>query len=237
MKTVTDTNVFQELPVHERRQWYIPESVTTVFPIEDNGEKLVLLQDLIRDAGVQMVFAPVNPDNEQLHMREGAAWRLVEVAKELAQRSDGIYALKITDAFRPLALQRKYFTEITEQIQEKEGLTGQALWERVTEFVADPELCPPHSTGGATDLTITNLTTGEDLDMGTSVDTVDDRSNTWTEDISDEAKANRQLLWEVMTGHGFVNLASEWWHYSFGDQYWAIFTNQSAAIYGSRESV
>lgn len=210
--------------------------MTTAFAIDDNGEPIVSLQDVAAKCGVEMVFAAVNPDNPELHMRAGAADRLMKAAQELEQRQVN-YRLKISDAFRPLALQRKYFDEITEEMREKEGLEGKALWERVTQFIADPDLCPPHSTGGAVDLTIVDAASGEEIDMGTGLDCVDDRSNTWTDDVSMEAKANRQLLWEVMTGQGFVNLTSEWWHYSFGDQYWAIFTSQSAAIYGSRESV
>ena len=48
------------------------------------------------------------------------------------------------------------------------------------------------------------------------------------------ASANRQLLLSSMRAVGFVNYSHEWWHYSYGDRYWAFRTNAPAAIYGGR---
>ena len=71
--------------------------------------------------------------------------------------------------------------------------------------------------------------------MGTPVDAIDDRANTWHADLTEAQKHNRQLLWQAMIDQGFVNLASEWWHYSYGDSYWAAFQSESHAIYNSVE--
>lgn len=46
---------------------------------------------------------------------------------------------------------------------------------------------------------------------------------------------NRRLLLEVLEEVGFVNYEEEWWHVSYGDQYWAQKTGQSEAIYASVE--
>ena len=35
------------------------------------------------------------------------------------------------------------------------------------------------------------------------------------------ARTNRRILYWSMTGQGFTNLASEWWHYDWGTQLWA----------------
>jgi D-alanyl-D-alanine dipeptidase len=35
-----------------------------------------------------------------------------------------------------------------------------------------------------------------------------------------------------MTGAGFVNYPYEWWHYSYGDRYWAFVKGTRPAIYG-----
>nr|WP_249190190.1 M15 family metallopeptidase [Burkholderia sp. AU32357] len=35
-----------------------------------------------------------------------------------------------------------------------------------------------------------------------------------------------------LTRVGFTNYPSEWWHWSFGDRYWAVMQNESHAIYG-----
>ncbi|GAB3977862.1 hypothetical protein GCM10029978_068930 [Actinoallomurus acanthiterrae] len=50
--------------------------------------------------------------------------------------------------------------------------------------------------------------------------------------VSSAARANRDLLADVMTAVGFVNYPTEWWHWSFGDRYWAVATGGKSAIYG-----
>jgi D-alanyl-D-alanine dipeptidase len=51
--------------------------------------------------------------------------------------------------------------------------------------------------------------------------------------------ANRELLNRVMSGAGFHRLTHEWWHFSYGDQMWALLESMRtghdiAAVYGER---
>ena len=46
------------------------------------------------------------------------------------------------------------------------------------------------------------------------------------------ARANRELLAQVLRGVGLVNYPTEWWHWSYGDRYWALMTGATAAVYG-----
>ena len=46
-------------------------------------------------------------------------------------------------------------------------------------------------------------------------------------------KKNRKFLVNIMQKHDFVNLESEWWHWSYGDKYWAAKKNRKFAIYSS----
>lgn len=71
-----------------------------------------------------------------------------------------------------------------------------------------------HSRGSALDLTLVNKETGMELDMGSRFDYFDDLSHTDHPSISDEQKANRLLLKNLMEKHGFKNFYKEWWHYS-----------------------
>jgi D-alanyl-D-alanine dipeptidase len=50
--------------------------------------------------------------------------------------------------------------------------------------------------------------------------------------LGQEARQNRILLLEAMESTGFVNYPHEWWHFSYGDRYWAYVKGQPAAIYG-----
>ena len=90
-------------------------------------------------------------------------------------------------------------------------------YQEASKYVAPPEIIPPHSTGGAVDLTLV----GEDekeIDMGTRLNADPEESNnacfTLAANISDSARTNRQLLINTMSKSGFVNYPTEWWHWS-----------------------
>lgn len=51
--------------------------------------------------------------------------------------------------------------------------------------------------------------------------------------ISKTARQNRQLMIEVLEKEGFVNYPAEWWHWSYGDRYWAFVKKEPFAFYES----
>jgi len=53
------------------------------------------------------------------------------------------------------------------------------------------------------------------VDMGTGFDCFDTLAHTDDPRIAGEQRANRQLLKGTLEGLGFVNLAEEWWHYTY----------------------
>jgi zinc D-Ala-D-Ala dipeptidase len=77
-----------------------------------------------------------------------------------------------------------------------------------------------HSRGSTVDLTLIDLASGDELDMGTPWDLFDPRS--WPSDtsVSAAAQANRRALRDVMVAHGFRPLREEWWHFTLeGEPY------------------
>ena len=128
-------------------------------------------------------------------LREPAARALVAAQEELAGKG---LALKVFDAYRPY--------RVTE-----------AMWEpiRNPDFVADPAKGSRHNRGAAVDVTLIRRDSGQELPMPTPYDDFTPAAaHAWT-DLPAEALANRALLREVMTRHGFEPLPSEWWHYDF----------------------
>ncbi len=71
-----------------------------------------------------------------------------------------------------------------------------------------------HSRGSTVDLTIVDLASGEELDMGTPWDFFDLRSWGASTDVTAEQRANRALLRSTMTKHGFSPITTEWWHFT-----------------------
>jgi D-alanyl-D-alanine dipeptidase len=111
------------------------------------------------------------------------------------------------------------------------------VMELAKKFVSFPSKDPfkpfVHSTGGAIDLTIINEN-NEELNMGTEFDDFTDMAATdfFENSFNDEIKKNRRLLFGILTKVGFTNLPSEWWHYDYGDSFWAA-TNRYAESYYS----
>jgi D-alanyl-D-alanine dipeptidase len=70
-----------------------------------------------------------------------------------------------------------------------------------------------HNLGLAVDLTLVNLDTGAELDMGTPFDTFAESAH--TANASGQVAMNRQRLVRVMESEGFSNYDQEWWHFSY----------------------
>lgn len=99
------------------------------------------------------------------------------------------------------------------------------------------ENIPPHSTGGAIDVYLID-NHGNPVDMGILIkDWMKDKdgslSLTFSNKISAEAKKNRDIMSKALLAVGFVNYPTEYWHWSYGDRYWAYHKNELHAVYGS----
>ena len=150
------------------------------------------------------------------------------------------YKFKILDAWRPFALQKELYDVYTDKIIKMFHLqecNEQQRNDIIKKFVSPPvENCfipPVHTTGGAIDLTLIDQD-GKELSMGTGFDEFTDRTYTdYYEGTNEtEVRNNRRLLFHIMTSSGFTNLPSEWWHYDYGDRYWAYYTKQPAIYSG-----
>ena len=110
--------------------------------------------------------------------------------------------------------------------------TETELYELTCQFVAPIEVAG-HTTGGAIDLTL--LKDGKEIEMGSGFNETpiapQNLTYTYSKSISETAKKNRQILIQSMEQVGFINYPPEWWHWSYGDRYWA-FMKHCEAIYG-----
>jgi len=75
-----------------------------------------------------------------------------------------------------------------------------------------------HSRGSTVDLTLAYWETGEEVDMGSPYDMLDEISHFSSSKISKEQAANRKLLKTVMVKHGFKAYSKEWWHFTLNNE-------------------
>ena len=129
-----------------------------------------------------------------------------------------------------MSAQKKIYSQVFEELKSKNpDLSDKNLEKETDKFVANPKIVPFHTTGGAVDLTLADAE-GNELDLGIPLNTISDKSFTNSQDISKEAKRNRNILIETMKDAGFVNYPLEFWHWSYGDRYWAA-KNKTTSIY------
>lgn len=180
---------------------------------------------------------------EQLFVRRSVGEKLSAVNARLAGAGLELY---LFDAWRPQAVQR-YFHDVwfPDWLRQRAPhLDGAELTEEVEKYWAAPTSTAaspsPHSTGGAVDLTLRYIATRQPLFMGGLFDDVTE--DAWTDSFElrpvismsdEEARANRRLLYWVMSEAGFANNPTEWWHYSWGDQMWARLGGHPAAVFGA----
>ncbi len=75
-----------------------------------------------------------------------------------------------------------------------------------------------HTKGSTVDVTLIDLTTKKELDMGSNFDFFGTASWVSYSDISETQKKNRNLLQSIMLNNGFKNYPKEWWHFTLRDE-------------------
>jgi len=200
----------------------IIESGQILVPISAEHKKLVIDHEV--ELGYQNEFVA----------REEVANRLIQAASLLPA---DIY-LSVKETYRPKEFQEFIFTRRANRLSklpEHSQKSELEIHELTSQFIAPPEVAG-HPTGGAVDVSLINVD-GNELDLGCKYDEDEDTSNgkcfSFSTNISREAKQNRKALFDCMKQAGFVNYPFEWWHWSYGDKYWAAVNGASNAIYGA----
>jgi D-alanyl-D-alanine dipeptidase len=199
-------------------------------PVEESGEALVDVR------GSLLVDDRKHHDSQgaEVHLRRGVLDRLLRAQALLPK---GLRLLFV-EGYRPPALQYRYFEEYAGELRaDHPDWPADRIRTAASRYVSPPEIAP-HSAGAAVDLTLADAD-GRELDLGTEMNASPEESDgacyTAAAHITDEARTHRAILGEALGGAGLVNYPTEWWHWSYGDRYWALATGAPAALYGPRE--
>ncbi|WUJ74641.1 M15 family metallopeptidase [Kribbella soli] len=142
--------------------------------------------------------------------------------------------LHVVEGLRPIESQQEIYDGYRAELERLHpGISDHDVHVLASRFVSPVEVAP-HVAGAAVDLTLVGA--HGQLDLGTPIDATPEQSNGAcffaATNISREARTNRALLADVLTAAGLVNYPTEWWHWSYGDRYWAHTENHPAALYG-----
>ena len=145
-----------------------------------------------------------------------AARALKEAANELNVQG---YRFKIFDAYRPvMAVKHFVLWGIEDQdVRMKPffypDLEKQELFAKG--YIASRS---SHSRGSTVDLTLLDMKSGKEVDMGSPFDYFSEASHPDYRGITQEQFDNRMILQSVMIRNGFVPMDCEWWHFTLANE-------------------
>ncbi len=145
-----------------------------------------------------------------------AARALKAVSNEMFVRG---YRLKVFDAYRPV-MAVKHF--ILWGIEDEDIRMKPYFYPEIEKqdtfrlgYIAKQS---SHSRGSAIDLTLLDMKTGKELDMGSPFDRFSEVSHPDYRGITDQQYENRMILQHTMVRNGFVPYECEWWHFMLKDE-------------------
>ena len=149
-------------------------------------------------------------------MTKDAARALKAVSNKAAVMG---YRLKVFDAYRPARAVRHFVLWGLEDLDQRmkpffyPDLQKQEIFQKG--YVASQST---HSRGSTVDLTLLDMKSGKELDMGSPFDYFSEMSHPDCTDVTEEQFANRMLLRDLMVKNGFNPIDCEWWHFTLQDE-------------------
>lgn len=154
--------------------------------------------------------------SDRLVMTRTAALALKTAEKSFKKKG---YCLKIFDTYRP---QRAVNNFISWSKLEADTIMKAAYYpeqEKQNLFkLGYISTRSGHSRGSTIDLTLANLETGEEIDMGGPYDFFGAVSHHSFSDLTPTQLSNRRLLKDTLWNAGFRSYSKEWWHYTLNDE-------------------
>jgi len=205
----------------DRRSFGEPMQKLRSIKIVENNEPLVDLRDACPDVILRPGCLPL--------LRETVAGMVSHVQRLLPPG----HTLAVGTGLRTIEMQKQIRDSFRANLTEKHpDWTLATLNRTLNRMVAplDPLSPPPHTTGGALDVGVVGPDSKDLIFSGT--DDWWSVAPTYFHKLTEEAQANRQMLIDAMEHAGLTNYLGEWWHWSYGDQGWALRVGSPIAYYG-----
>lgn len=197
---------------------------TAVSPTDDTSQ-FVTLTDVVPDVILEIrYFGTYNFVGSRIDgYLEPTALLTRQAADSLKVISDELkaqgYRLKIYDAYRPQKAV-DHFVRWAEQIPDTlmkpyfyPDLDKSVLFAKG--YIAKKS---GHTRGSTVDLTLFDMNTEKEVDMGGTFDWFGPESHPDFRGITPAQFANRMILRRAMMRHGFKPISSEWWHFTLKNE-------------------
>ena len=189
--------------------------------ISTDSSDFVLLTDAVPDAILEIrYYSTYNFVGDRIDgYEEPLAFLTKDAAKALKEVSDEMvskgYRLKIYDAYRP----QRAVTNFVEWAKKTDDTRMKPYFYPELEkdvlfpqgYIAEHS---GHSRGSTVDLTLFDMKTEKELDMGGTFDYFGEQSHPDYKGITEQQYKNRMILRDAMLSHGFKPLDTEWWHFT-----------------------
>ncbi|MGN0032780.1 MAG: M15 family metallopeptidase [Candidatus Limimorpha sp.] len=201
---------------------------------EEDASQFVLVTDVVPDVILEIrYFSTYNFIGERVPgylepiavITRQAADSLKKVSEDLRKQG---YCLKVFDAYRP-QIAVDYFMKWANDLSDTR--MKDYFYPELDKSVLVPQNYiaekSGHTRGSTIDLTLFDMRTGKDVDMGCTFDYFGVASHPDVlpgqeigtyQPINEEQYANRMILRKAMTAHGFKPYECEWWHFTLADE-------------------
>ena len=193
--------------------------------LSNDSSDFVLLSDAVPDAILEIrYYSTYNFVGKRIAgyeepiaiITKEAATKLKEVSDELIEKG---YRLKIYDAYRP-QMAVSYFVDWAKDVNDVK--MKKYFYPNLDKEVLFPQMYimeySGHTRGSTVDLTLFDMNTEKEVDMGGTFDYFGVESHPDYKGITDEQYNNRMILRDAMLSHGFKPLETEWWHFTLEDE-------------------
>ena len=176
-----------------------------------------IIQEIRYFSSFNFVGDPIDGYEEPVAIMTREAARAI---KEIASRAIVYgYRLKVFDAYRPAKAVRRFVLWGIEDLDQRmkpffyPDLEKQELFAKG--YIASQS---SHSRGSTIDLTLLDMSTGREVDMGSPFDYFSEISHPDNRSVTQEQYDNRMFLQDMMVKGGFRPYDCEWWHFTMENE-------------------
>lgn len=196
--------------------------------IKERNEPLVDIKKLCPSIKVYLGERRMKKE-KSAYLRKTVAEMIFRAEKELPRGMTFI----IGDAWRPQYVQEEITKWFIKRFSDKyPGWSKNKIIKEVEKYVApsNGKYASGHMTGGAVDLRL--LKNGKKVPMKSSKLTYQENAKSFQSKLPQYIQKNRNVMFAALKKAGLSNYSKEYWHWSYGDIWWAKRNKKKTAIYG-----